>query len=57
MNSLLQKYIDHDWKNTNLFLVLLGSLISFMREEVLGQNAPLHGRANLEMKLNPFDYT
>ena len=56
MNSLLQKYIDHDWKNTNLFLVLLGSLISFMREDVLGQNAPLHGRANLEMKLNPFDY-
>lgn len=56
MNSLLQKYIDHQWKNTNLYFVLLGSIISFMREEVLGQNAPLHGRASLELKLNPFDY-
>ena len=56
MNSLLQKYIDHNWKNTNLFFILLGSLISFMREDVLGSNAPLHGRANLEIKMNPFGY-
>ena len=56
MNSLLQKYIDHAWKKTNLFFVLLGSLVSFMRDDVLGPNAPLHGRANLEFKLNPFEY-
>lgn len=56
MNSLLQKYIDHNWKKTNLFFILLGSLISFMREDVLGSNAPLHGRANLEIKMTPFGY-
>lgn len=56
MNSLLQKYIDHAWKKTNLYFVLLGSLVSFMRDEVLGKDAPLHGRANLEFKLEPFNY-
>lgn len=56
MNSLLQKYIDHDWKNTNLFLVLCGSLVSFMSEKVIGKNAPLYGRSDLEMKIKPFGY-
>ena len=56
MNSLLQKYIDNKWKKSNLYFVLLGSLVSFMREEVLGASAPLHRRANLEFKINPFNY-
>lgn len=38
-----------------IFFVLLGSLVSFMRDDVLGASAPLHGRANLELKMNPFD--
>lgn len=56
MNSLLQKYIDNKWKKSNLYFILLGSLISFMRDDVLGTLAPLHGRANLELKINPFNY-
>lgn len=56
MNSLLQKYIDSKWKNTNLYFILLGSIVSFMREDVLGQEAPLHGRASLEFKVSPFGY-
>ena len=56
MNSLLQKFVDHDWKHTNLFLILCGSLVSFMSDEVLGKDAPLHGRSNIELKLRPFDY-
>ena len=56
MDSLLQKYVDNRWKKSNLFFILLGSLVSFMREEVLGSSAPLHGRANLEFKINPFNY-
>ncbi len=56
MNSLLQKYIDTKWKKSNLYFILLGSLVSFMREDVLGASAPLHGRANLEFKIPPFDY-
>ena len=56
MNSLLQKYIDNKWKKSNLYFILLGSLVSFMREDVLGSSAPLHGRAHLEFKINPFGY-
>lgn len=56
MNSLLQKYIDNKWKKSNLYFILLGSLVSFMREDVLGSSAPLHGRANIEFKINPFGY-
>ena len=56
MNSLLQKYIDNKWKKSNLYFILLGSLVSFMKEDVLGSSAPLHGRANLEFKINPFGY-
>ena len=56
MNSLLQKYIDTKWKKSNIYFILLGSLVSFMREDVLGASAPLHGRANLEFKISPFDY-
>ena len=48
MNSLLQKYIDGKWNKSNLYFILLGSLVSFMKEEVLGTLAPLHGRANRE---------
>jgi len=56
MNSVLQKYIDHDWKSTKLFFILLGSLVSFMEEKVLANDAPLHGRSDLQFKLKPFGY-
>lgn len=56
IQSLLQKIIDRDWKDSNLFFVLCGSLVSFMKDEVLAESAPLHGRADLEIKLRPFNY-
>jgi len=56
IGSILQKFIDHNWKNTQLYLVLCGSLVSFMGDEVLGPTAPLHGRSTLEIKLKALDY-
>lgn len=56
MNSLLQRFIDHEWKDTQLYLILCGSLVSFMRDDVVGESAPLHGRATLELKLHPMGY-
>ncbi|MEE3488440.1 MAG: ATP-binding protein [Bulleidia sp.] len=56
MNSLIQKYVDYDWKKTNLYLILCGSFVSFMRDEVIGEDAPLHGRSTLEFMLKPFNY-
>ncbi len=56
IQSVLQKKIDTNWKSTNLFLILCGSLVGFMKDEVLAQSAPLHGRSDLELKLRPFNY-
>lgn len=56
MNSLIQKYADHEWKNTNLFLILCGSSEEYMIQEVIGSNAPLYGRSTVILKLRPFDY-
>lgn len=56
IQSLLQKVIDTCWKNSNLFFVICGSLVTFMKDEVLAESAPLHGRCNLELKLKPFNY-
>ena len=44
ISSLLQKHIDHCWKNSNLFLILCGSSMSFMEEQVLGYKSPLYGQ-------------
>ncbi len=56
IQSVLQKTIDTKWKSSKLFFVLCGSLVSFMKDEVLAESAPLHGRSNLELKLRPFNY-
>lgn len=56
IQSVLQKVIDTKWQTGNLFFILCGSLVSFMKEEVLAESAPLHGRCNLELKLRPFNY-
>ena len=36
ISSLLQKHIDHCWQNSNLFLILCGSSMSFMEETGTG---------------------
>ena len=56
IQSVLQKQIDSKWKNGNLFFIICGSLVSFMKDEVLAESAPLHGRSDLELKLRPFNY-
>ena len=35
ISSLLQKFIDTQWRNTQLYLILCGSSMSFMEEQVL----------------------
>lgn len=54
--SVLQREIDHEWKNLNIMLVLCGSSITFMEEHVLGERSPLYGRRTGQMDLLPFDY-
>lgn len=56
IKSILQNVIDHKLKNTNLFMILCGSQISFMENEVLGYKSPLFGRRTSQMKVEGFDY-
>lgn len=58
IKSALQTVIDHKWKKmSNLLLILCGSSVSFMVNDVMGSSSPLHGRATHEYELLPFDYT
>jgi hypothetical protein len=56
IHSVLQKIIDLVWKKTKIYFVICGSLVAFMKDDVLAESAPLHGRASLELKLQPFNY-
>lgn len=56
LKSLLQHIIDHDWYQKNIFLILCGSSVSFMVNEVMGYKSPLYGRITGQMEVKPFDY-
>lgn len=56
IKSVLQHTIDHNWKNKNIFLIICGSSISFMENELLAEKTPLYGRATSKLELIPFDY-
>jgi AAA+ ATPase superfamily predicted ATPase len=56
IQSILQNIIDHEIKNTNLFLILCGSQISFMENQVLGAKSPLFGRRTAQFRIEGFDY-
>lgn len=56
IKSILQNIIDHKLKETSLFMILCGSQISFMEDEVLGHKSPLFGRRTAQMKIEGFDY-
>ena len=56
IKSIIQHKIDHSWKNKNIFLILCGSSVSFMENEVMGYKSPLYGRSTAQLELLPFDY-
>ena len=56
LSSLLQKHIDTSFQSTNLFLILCGSSMSFMENQVLGYQSPLYGRRSSQFHVVPFDY-
>ncbi len=54
--SKFQHIIDHLLLDTNMMVVLSGSSISFMEDEVFSQKSPLFGRLSGQLFLKPFDY-
>ncbi len=56
ISSVIQKIIDTKLLNSKLFLILCGSSMSFMENQVLGYQSPLYGRRTAQFKIEPFDY-
>ncbi len=54
--SLIQRFWDLHGKNSNLFLILCGSQVSFMEREVLAERSPLYGRRTGQLQLMPMSY-
>lgn len=56
ISSVLQEIIDHHFKKTKLFIILCGSSLSFMENQVLGYQSPLYGRRTAQFKILPFSF-
>ena len=54
--SILQKYIDTQWLDKNMMVILCGSALSFMEEKVLSEKSPIFGRRDSQIKLEAFNY-
>jgi len=56
ISSILQYYCDTVFKNIPIMIILCGSSMSFMENQVLGYQSPIYGRRTAQMKIEPFDY-
>lgn len=54
-SSVLQEFVDKS--EDNLFLLISGSDVSFLKNEILDHNSPLYKRRTLEMKIGKLDYS
>lgn len=56
MPSILQYVWDEILAGTGATLILCGSSVSMMRDEVLSHESPLYGRRTLQMRLKPLSF-
>lgn len=56
IGSVLQHLIDKNKDTSKLFLILCGSSMSFMENQVMGYQSPLYGRRTCQYKILPFDF-
>ena len=54
--SIIQKYWDHYFSKMNIMIVLCGSDIPFIKNEVLSYKNPLYGRASGIYKIEEMDF-
>lgn len=54
--SILQNLIDKNKDSSQLFLILCGSSMSFMENQVMGYQSPLYGRRTCQYKILPFEF-
>lgn len=56
ISSRLQHIIDHKWTGSSLYLILCGSSMSFMENQVLGYESSLYGRRTAQYKIRAMTY-
>lgn len=56
ISSRLQHIIDRVWQESQLYLILCGSSMSFMEYQVLGYESPLYGRRTAQFKIQALTY-
>lgn len=55
-SSKLQMIWDTKLQNSNIYLILCGSVLSMMQSEVLNYNAPLYGRRTSQFHIKPIKF-
>ena len=55
--SILQNAWDEILKDSNVMLILCGSLISMMQKHALSHDSPLYGRRSAQIRLKPLPFT
>ncbi len=56
ISSIIQKAWDEGLKETQIFLILCGSYISFMENELLAYKSPLYGRRTGQFYIEPLKF-
>lgn len=57
ITSIFQKYWDEYLSNTQIYLILCGSSISMMENELIRYKSPLYGRRTGQWKLEPMKFS
>jgi AAA+ ATPase superfamily predicted ATPase len=55
--SLFQKAWDEYWSKTQIYVILLGSSMAMMENEVLGYRSPLYGRRTGQWRVDPLPFS
>ena len=56
ITSIIQEIYDNKLKNSKIMLILSGSNISFMKQELNNKQSPLYKRITLKMKINKLPF-
>jgi hypothetical protein len=55
--SAFQKYYDGYFKEMNIFMIITGSLIKIVRNDLLNYNSPIYGRKTGNIELKEMDFS
>jgi hypothetical protein len=57
ITSIFQKAWDEYWHDSRIFLIMLGSSMAMMENEVLGYRSPLYGRRTGQWRVDPMTFS